>query len=148
MDLSASLPTAFMSSVCPAIPITSVLKINGTMMHLINRMNKSDKIPVWLAAAGNCQPKRIPAIIARTIHWLRDRRRNKPIIMILEVGSRIIVFQYHCGARAIRRVTNRKWLRGSAELQLELQLCAAQFLHRAELEPCAPPRLSKHETQL
>jgi hypothetical protein len=39
IDRSASRPTRFMSSPCPAMPTTSVLKISGTISSLIIRRN-------------------------------------------------------------------------------------------------------------
>src|ERR1035437_5896863 len=53
IDLSARRPTAFMSSVWPPMPTTSVAKISGTMMHLIRCRNRVETTLTRTAASGN-----------------------------------------------------------------------------------------------
>ena len=66
-----------MSSPCPAIPTTSVPKINGTMIDLMIRMNAVEIGSSETANAGTMAPIATPANMAATIHCVRVRRRRK-----------------------------------------------------------------------
>src|SRR5215218_2768915 len=87
IERSASLPTRFMSSPCPAIPTTRVLKISGTISDLIIRRNTFDSTlrsvpakcqpgPVPLALSGKAQPISRPTTIEIRIHCVSEMRRT------------------------------------------------------------------------
>src|SRR6266704_121022 len=88
MDFSASRPTRFMSSPCPAIPTTSVPKINGTMIDLMMRMNALEIGSSDRANAGKNTPSATPTNMATTIHCVRLRRRRKVHIGGLTITAR------------------------------------------------------------
>src|SRR5687768_8505022 len=84
-DLSASRPTAFKSSLCPAIPTTKVENTRGTRMHLIIRRKRfettfrfCESCGYWLS--GKLQPTSIPTTIEIKIQCVRLIFRNHVIV--------------------------------------------------------------------
>src|SRR5262245_8342955 len=74
MDLSASRPTRFMSSPCPAIPMTRVEKMMGTMMDLIMRRKVVESGRSSCATSGNRQPISTPTAMPIRIHLVNEIR--------------------------------------------------------------------------
>src|SRR6266516_501027 len=88
IDFSASLPTRFMSSPCPAIPTTSVPNMIGTMIDLIN-LRKTVESGLRLSAnAGNIQPIITPITIAIIIHDVSVTRLKFRNTMFMDFGDR------------------------------------------------------------
>src|SRR5688572_24470555 len=76
IDLSANLPTRFMSSPCPAMPMTSVPKISGAMMDLIMRRKICESGRKDCAASGNIQPINVPIAMDIRIHLVSEMPRS------------------------------------------------------------------------
>ena len=88
IERSASFPTRFMSSPCPAIPTTSVEKMSGTINSLIMRRKIVDSTlsdAAWKigagwpgTASGKASPMRTPKTIEMKIQCVSERRRKMP----------------------------------------------------------------------
>src|SRR5665647_3211917 len=88
IERSASFPTRFMSSPCPAMPTTSVEKISGTISSLIIRRKIVDSTlsdAAWNTgvgcpgtASGNATPTMTPTTIEMKIQCVSVRRRKIP----------------------------------------------------------------------
>ncbi len=76
MERSASLPTFFMSSPCPAMPTTRVLKSSGTINDLIMRRKMLANGLRFGAKSGASQPMRIPTIIEMMIQPVKPMPRS------------------------------------------------------------------------
>src|SRR5262249_49988597 len=75
MAFSASRPTAFKSSLCPAMPTTRVANTRGTSRHLIMRRKTFETTFRFCDHSGKTSPTATPATIERRIHWVRLIRR-------------------------------------------------------------------------
>src|SRR3954466_7089968 len=77
IERSASFPTFFMSSPCPAIPTTSVAKSNGAINDLI-MFRKIVAIGLRLTAKpGASHPSSTPTTIEMMIQWVSETRRKE-----------------------------------------------------------------------
>src|SRR6185437_12312224 len=92
-----------MSSPCPAIPTTSVAKINGTISDLIMRRNICDNGSSLTAKVGNTIPMMIPSIAAITIHCVSEIRRRPRFALL--VSSASVLFMLVHPTVPQRRVT-------------------------------------------
>src|SRR5678815_1908521 len=77
IERSASFPTFFMSSPCPAIPTTSVEKSKGAISDLIMFRKIVDRGLRVTARPGASHPRSTPTTIEMMIHCVSEIRRTE-----------------------------------------------------------------------
>src|SRR6478609_1880321 len=104
---SASRPTCFKSSPCPAIPTTRLPNTSGTTIDLIIRRNivasgwAIGVMRVSCQKSWSSHPRVTPTIIAMMIQPVRPIRRRVPVMMLLRKSGAT-------GERACLRVDARQ----------------------------------------